>query len=833
MQFNSHINFKKIAAAALNQSVRLVAAWLPDGKRQGQEWISINSTRADSSPGSFSVNLSSGCWADFATQDAGGDLISLVAYLDGTDQAQAALRIAEALGMDSGKAPAPPPQRAAPGQPQAPQAPAPHPNLAPIPEEALAVRPQAHPRHGQPTTCWTYRDLAGRPLFFQCRFDPPHGRKMFAPQSWTPAAGWQWKAPPAPRTLFGLEHLAARPNAPVLVVEGEKACTAAADLLPDYIAVTSLNGAQSPANTDWSPLAGRAIVRIWPDHDAPGRTFADHVARLVREAGAHRIESLDLAALALDPRTGEQRPLPPGWDAADAQADGWTAETLGRAARWESTDSATSWPPPQALGEQLRGRPFPSDALPAGIRSAIDEVQAFTQAPYPLVSTSCLAALSLACQALADVRRAPGLKGPCSLYFMVVAESGERKSSADERFLRPIRQWEDEAQEQYQLLLAEYRAACEALEAEKGGLKDRIRQESKAGKCTAEAKRQLRALERDTPTPPLEPRRLFADVTPEAFAFTLAKQCLTGGISSAEAGLVLGGHGMGKDSILRNLALGNALWDGPAFNIDRKTSASFRVKGVRSSISLMIQGEALLDFVERAGTLARGSGWFARFLLTCPDSTQGTRLYRPAPAAWPAYSRWCARVLELLRLDLPLADDGTLAPPVLDLDPDARAAWIAFHDAIERALADGGELRQIRDIASKVADSAARLACIFHVFEHGPQGSISRDHFAAASNIVAWHLHESRRFFGELSLPRELADAARLDTWLTRYAARERTTTLYKNEVRQTGPLRDGQRLDLALKELDNLDRLRITKEGRRIVLALNPALIADAAAAT
>ncbi len=288
---------------------------------------------------------------------------------------------------------------------------------------------------------------------------------------------------------------------------------------------------------------------------------------------------------------------------------------------------------------------------------------------------------------------------------------------------------------------------------------------------------------------------------------------------------------MKPDSVMRNLALGNALWDGPAFNIDRRTSASFRVKGVRASLALMIQSEALTDFIERAGTLARGSGWFARFLLTSPESTQGTRFFRPAPDAWPAYGRWYARVLELLRMDLPLADDGTLAPPVLDLDPDARAAWIAFHDAIERALADGGELRQVRDIASKIADSAARLACIFHIFEHGPQGSISRDHFAAASNIVSWHLHESRRFFGELSLPRELADAGRLDLWLTRYAARERTTTLYKNEVRQTGPLRDGERLDRALKELDNLDRLRITKEGRRIVLALNPALI-DAAAA-
>ena len=40
------------------------------------------------------------------------------------------------------------------------------------------------------------------------------------------------------RPIYGLADLAARPDAPVLVVEGEKAADAAAELLPDYVAVT-------------------------------------------------------------------------------------------------------------------------------------------------------------------------------------------------------------------------------------------------------------------------------------------------------------------------------------------------------------------------------------------------------------------------------------------------------------------------------------------------------------------------------------------------------------------------------------------------------------------
>lgn len=46
----------------------------------------------------------------------------------------------------------------------------------------------------------------------------------------------------------------------------------------------------------------------------------------------------------------------------------------------------------------------------------------------------------------------------------------------------------------------------------------------------------------------------------------------------------------------------------------------------------------------------------------------------------------------------------------------------------------------------------------------GAGGAIGADAFEGASRITAWHLSEARRFFGELALPAELADAARLDS---------------------------------------------------------------------
>jgi hypothetical protein len=100
MTQSRHIAFRRIADVALSYADELVRRWLPDGKRDGAEWVAINPTRADRRPGSFKVNLATGRWSDFATGDAGGDLIALAAYLFSLDQAEAARKIAAALGID-------------------------------------------------------------------------------------------------------------------------------------------------------------------------------------------------------------------------------------------------------------------------------------------------------------------------------------------------------------------------------------------------------------------------------------------------------------------------------------------------------------------------------------------------------------------------------------------------------------------------------------------------------------------------------------------------------------------------------------------------------------
>jgi hypothetical protein len=98
---NKSINFAAVNAVALRALPIVLLRWLPDGKRQGREFVAKNPTRADRTAGSFRINVMTGKWSDFATNDRGGDPVSLAAYLFGLSQVDAARRLADMLGIDA------------------------------------------------------------------------------------------------------------------------------------------------------------------------------------------------------------------------------------------------------------------------------------------------------------------------------------------------------------------------------------------------------------------------------------------------------------------------------------------------------------------------------------------------------------------------------------------------------------------------------------------------------------------------------------------------------------------------------------------------------------
>lgn len=486
------------------------------------------------------------------------------------------------------------------------------------------------------------------------------------------------------------------------------------------------------------------------------------------------------------------------------------------------------WPQPQPLTAKIEPEPYPLDALPDVILSAVEEVKAFVKAPVALVASSAIGALSLAAQSHVDIKRAERLTGPASLFMLSVADSGERKTTCDGFFTAAIREYEAEQAELAAPKIKDYAAAMAAWAAQREGILSGIRDAGKKGKNAVELEARLKEIEHNKPEPPRAPRLILGDETPENLAYTLAKNWPSAGVVSSEAGVVFGGHAMGKDSAMRNMALLNVLWDGGSLSIGRRSSESFSVSGARLTVALQIQEATLRSFFDKSGALARGTGFLARFLVAWPASTQGFRPFTEPPKTWPNLAVFNRRINEILNTPAPINDQGIFAPLMLEFTPAAKQAWIAFHDALELELRSGGDLYDVRDVASKTADNAARLAALLHVFTNGIGGAIGDDNFESASRIAAWHLSESRRFFGELALPAELANAARLDNWLIEYGRREHTHRIGKSLVLQYGPLRKKAVLDEVITYLCELDRLRAEKEGKKIILKVNPALLEE-----
>ncbi|WP_239253341.1 VapE domain-containing protein [Candidatus Nitrotoga sp. M5] len=328
--------------------------WLPGGRREGHEYKSLNPVRADRKVGSFSINVNTGAWADFADDAKGGDLISLYCYLNGMSPMDAAIEVAGLVGVSvpeksSKRAPA----QAAPAVKKV-LAPPPPPvekwvPVLPVPDDA-PPHPVAHPYRGIPNTKWRYKNADGQLLGIVGRFTNSEGGKEIIPLTFcrheaTGATDWRWVSFPDPRPLY-IPALKFTENKTRLIVEGEKCADIAFEQLHDrFDAVTWPGGGKAASKADWSAFGEGDKVIIWPDCDSqrerltpeekaagiereskpilpekkqPGMIAAEKIASILVERGC-------VVRIVKIPAPGE---VADGWDIADSVLEGWDAEKI-------------------------------------------------------------------------------------------------------------------------------------------------------------------------------------------------------------------------------------------------------------------------------------------------------------------------------------------------------------------------------------------------------------------------------------------------------------------------------------------------------------------------
>lgn len=191
----------------------------------------------------------------------------------------------------------------------------------------------------KPARADAYRDATGRLLGYVLRIEFGKSDKITPTVTWCvgPDGTEQWcmRRFPTPRPLYGLDALAAKPDAPVLIVEGEKCRAAGAGAWPGYAVVSWPGGSKGIGYVDWRPLRGRDVV-LWPDADTAGREamlgWLDHSGLLHRGVAQHA-HAVGARSLRMVDTDG----MPKGWDIADAldpEGDGWSPRQL---AAWAAT----------------------------------------------------------------------------------------------------------------------------------------------------------------------------------------------------------------------------------------------------------------------------------------------------------------------------------------------------------------------------------------------------------------------------------------------------------------------------------------------------------------
>ena len=471
---------------------------------------------------------------------------------------------------------------------------------------------------------------------------------------------------------------------------------------------------------------------------------------------------------------------------------------------------------------------YPVSAFPDLARSAITDFHEYGQMPVPLIGGSVLASMSVAIQSLVNVARDSRLISPVSLDILSVAVSGERKSAADTALSEGIRRAVYELREDMHKENLDRKAKHSAWSSRVEGVKAAIKRTASSGqqvdKDNKPKGKSIDGLEKDLEELlKNEPERqktieiFHEDATVEGLAYAIATGWHSHALWSDEGGIVTGGHGMRRETIMAFFGLCNRLWDGKEYRPTRKTVDSPAVIGKRFTANIMLQPCVLHRLVGNGES--RDTGFLARFLIAHPESTMGTRLYRE-PKDSAILDRFSNRI-HLFAKKEPDLLNGIAQPKVIRLSSEAKKLWRNYHDATEQQMAPGGELLNVFDFASKSSDNVARIAALFHVFEHGLEGEISETTLSNAIRVAAWYLNETNRVLSKVAEPPHIARAKNLSEWLRGRGEVNAAYILTHGH----NSVRTKDKRNLALNLLVELNHCRLVETDGSTTVIVNPAL--------
>ncbi|WP_284077387.1 YfjI family protein [Herbaspirillum aquaticum] len=456
--------------------------------------------------------------------------------------------------------------------------------------------------------------------------------------------------------------------------------------------------------------------------------------------------------------------------------------------------------------DQYKAEPYPIEAFPPQIRDAVEEVIKNSQAPDALVAMEFLSAMSACAQPVYDYLSPTGSKKPVSLNIMIIADSGERKTSVHTLVSKPLYEFEEFGTAQYQAELARYEAKLKVWETIDRGYLSQLRKQAEnqaeqpGMELEADVDELLSLISRHHQLKPVKPRfrsYICQNTTERAFMDALEGDGEAITYMSDEGGILVKGGIFGFYERI------NKGWDGAAMlKMDRSNGVSIVARNPRVAVSALVQPSVFKDLNIKRGDGLRGSGHWARYLIGWPESTQGYRYTDTLEYEWLYLPEFHYKMKVLLAEDAERRKSSIANRRVLVFSAEAKSCLLELVNKTEDLIGPQGYYNDIKDAASKAVEIMSRLAALLHVFS-GEEGEISLATLKCAVQLYNWHIREFKRIFAEQAvMTPAVKDAQVLEKYLWRAVWDKRYDDVPKNFVRTNGPLRTVERLDDAIEVL-------------------------------
>ncbi|MPV71512.1 DUF3987 domain-containing protein [Burkholderia sp. BE17] len=469
---------------------------------------------------------------------------------------------------------------------------------------------------------------------------------------------------------------------------------------------------------------------------------------------------------------------------------------------------------------------YPVDAFPNVIRQAVVDVDGELGGGIELGASAALGVVSLVCQEFVNVARPRMRPTACSLFLVTIAETGAGKSEIQGRFASSLEQFErkeearakeagddykdlssrerlsrlrtlradreerlagyDALREQYDALEKkekqpvvegrgrrgtdgpsaaererEQRQSIQQARTERLALKPRLDEFEKE---LAEIERTLRSLMGNTARRLVYGRGSFA-----GFRNGLQDRCRSAGVVSAEAGGILN-----SSLVTRNMDAWNDLW-GTEFYRETYDKREYVIDAPRLTVALMLQPKQFERFMDAYGENALDNGFLSRTLLL-----KVPRQFRRSVGGGdePAHDivsvgKFHERVQQILDQDFPWITERI----ALKLTGKARRYWDGYYNELNAALDRKQFDAEMEGFVRKLPEQAARLAALFHYFEHYPisttyqldeatgRGTPSNNEIPvetvrAAVRLCDWYMAEFHKLVVSHELPEEFTSWA-------------------------------------------------------------------------